>query len=64
MSVIGWLKYQITKDINGANRSNCEKIFQRSFYDHVIRNQDDYMIIAKYIKDNPARWYYDKLYSE
>ncbi len=39
-------------------------IWQRSFHDHIIRNQDDYMEIAKYIKDNPARWYYDKLYNE
>ena len=63
-TVVGWLKYQITKDINDLGESKCEKIFQRSFYDHVIRNQDDYMEIAKYIKDNPARWYYDKLYNE
>ncbi len=63
-TAIGWLKYQITKDINDLKKSKCKKIFQRSFYDHVIRNKDDYMEIAKYIKDNPTRWYYDKLYSE
>jgi len=63
-TAIGWLKYQITKDINDLKKSKCERIFQRSFFDHVIRNQYDYMEISKYIKDNPARWYYDKLYSE
>ena len=41
-----------------------KQIWQRSFYDHVIRNSDDYRECAKYIKDNPARWYYDKLYNE
>lgn len=37
-------------------------IWQRSYYDHVIRNQDDYNMIAKYIEENPLRWEMDKLY--
>ena len=63
-SAIGWLKYQITKDINKTYNSVREKIFQRSFYDHIIRNEDDYCEIYKYIHDNPLRWQFDKLYSE
>ncbi len=41
-----------------------EKLFQTSFYDHVIRGQEDYDEIAKYICENPIRWESDKLYSE
>ena len=42
---------------------NIDFVFQRSFYDHIIRNKKDYDEIVKYIYDNPANWYYDELYS-
>ena len=41
-----------------------KQIWQRSFYDHVIRNRDDYDEVFKYIYENPMRWKYDKLYAE
>ncbi len=41
-----------------------EKLFQTSFYEHIIRNYDDYTEIVKYIYENPMRWQFDKLYSE
>ena len=63
-TIMGWFKYQSTKEINKIRGSAGEKIFQRSFYDHIIRNRDDYNEIARYIYENPSRWYYDELYSE
>ncbi len=41
-----------------------EKIFQSSFYEHVIRGREDYEEISKYIQENPQRWNSDTLYSE
>ena len=41
-----------------------EKVFQTSFYDHVIRGQEDYLEIAEYIANNPKQWELDKLYAE
>ncbi len=41
-----------------------EKLFQTSFYEHVIRGREDYDEIAKYIQENPAKWQLDKLYKE
>ena len=35
-------------------------IWQGRFYDHVIRNRDDYNEHVQYIRENPMRWYYDK----
>ena len=32
------------------------KLWQRSFYDHVIRNETDYLRIWQYIEENPLRW--------
>ena len=42
----------------------AEKIFQTSFYEHIIRGREDYEEIVKYIYKNPTRWYYDELYAE
>ena len=38
-------------------------VWQRGYYNHVIRNQTDYEMIAKYIHENPLRWELDRLYS-
>ena len=59
-NVIGWLKYNITKDVN---LPKGQKLFQRSFYDRVIRNRDEYMEICNYIRLNPDNWETDELYS-
>lgn len=41
-----------------------KQIWQRSFYDHIIRNRDDYNEVYKYIYENPKHWELDKLYSK
>ncbi len=41
-----------------------EKLFQTSFYEHVIRSRDDYEETVKYIHENPARWFNDELFAE
>ena len=59
-TVIGWYKYQVTKQINLVTNANGEKVFQRSYYDHVIRNQQDYDEIWEYIENNPRKWVIQK----
>ena len=36
------------------------KIWQRNYYDHIIRNEQAYERISDYIRDNPKRWNDDK----
>ena len=31
-------------------------IWQKGFYDHIIRNQEDYNEIYQYIENNPEKW--------
>ena len=38
-------------------------IWQKGFYDHVVRSETDYLEIWNYIEGNPSRWTEDKLYS-
>lgn len=55
-NVIGWYKYQVTKQANMLRNISGERLFQRSYYDHVIRNQQDYDEIWQYIENNPRKW--------
>ncbi len=32
------------------------------YYEHIIRNEKDYLTIAEYIENNPLNWIQDKLY--
>ena len=48
-SIVRSIKTLTTKEIG-------EAIFQRSYYDHVIRNQQDYDEIWQYIENNPRTW--------
>ena len=41
-----------------------DKLFQTSFYEHVIRGQKDYDEIAEYIVNNPKQWELDKLFAK
>ena len=38
-------------------------VWQKGFYDHVVRNEKDYREIWNYIEGNPGRWTDDKLYN-
>ena len=47
-----------------VHRDVREKKFQRSYHDHVIRGERDYLKIWEYIDSNPARWKDDCFYME
>ena len=40
------------------------KLFQRSFYDHIIRNRQDHEEISRYIYENPINWEKDELFND
>jgi len=40
------------------------KLWQRNYFEHIIRNEKSYQFIADYIINNPAKWESDKFYSE
>ncbi len=63
-NVIGWLKYNITKQINQVDRKVGNKIFQRSFHDHIIQDERDYLKIWNYIDTNPQKWNNDCFHTE
>jgi hypothetical protein len=48
-NIVRSIKVLVAKEIG-------EPIFQRSYYDHVIRNQQDYDEVWEYIENNPRKW--------
>ena len=65
--VIGAFKSLSTNAyIKGVRNSNWlpfdRRLWQRNYYEHIIRNEVSYYFIAEYIQNNPLRWEEDKLY--
>ena len=38
-----------------------KRIWQRNYYEHIIRNEKEYLKIQEYINNNPLKWKDDKL---
>ena len=56
---------RVVKQLKGfVSKKVGISIWQKSFYDHIIRNREDYEEHLRYIYENPMRWYYDELYTK
>lgn len=40
-----------------------QKLWQRNYYEHVIRSEQSYLDIVEYIRNNPLKWIEDKYYN-
>lgn len=49
-------------DIFKSQNETMGKLWQRNYYEHIIRNEQSYQTIAEYIINNPAKWVDDKFY--
>ena len=59
--IIGQYKMAVTKEIRIYEPN--KNVWQRSYHDHVIRNQAGYEKIWMYIENNPLKWEEDCFYS-
>ena len=57
--VIKSYKHAVTKTIRQEFQTSI-KIWQRSYYDHIIRKEKDLYAIRYYIKHNPLKWASDR----
>jgi REP element-mobilizing transposase RayT len=48
------------KRINALRRTPGAPVWQRNYYEHIIRNDRALKAIRKYIRDNPLRWHLDR----
>lgn len=58
-AIIGNFKSITTRRINQIRRTPGGVVWQRSFYDRIIRSERELAAIRQYIRDNPANWALD-----
>ncbi|HEX6982374.1 MAG TPA: transposase [Balneolaceae bacterium] len=58
--IIGWYKMNVSKRINQIQGTPGEKVWQRNYYEHIIRDDQSLERIRYYIINNPARWEEDQ----
>lgn len=56
-------KSAVSYRINEMRGSAQPPIWQRNYYDHIIRTEKEYEQIKDYIEANPATWMDDGLYA-
>lgn len=57
-----WAGVNIGAGVNPA--PTMGKLWQRNYYEHIIKNEQSYQTISNYIITNPSKWKDDKFYSE
>ena len=59
-AIVGTLKREISKKIRPYLDENFPKVWQRGYYDRIIRNEKEFNAIREYIRMNPVRWDEDR----
>jgi REP element-mobilizing transposase RayT len=59
-TIIRSFKSAVTKGINELNQQPGTKLWQRNYWEHIIRNIDELYIIRHYIICNPFNWQADR----
>ncbi len=67
--IVGWFKTMTTNEyIRGVKQGRFEpfdkRLWQRNYYEHIIRDEQDYYTIAEYIRNNPLKWETDSMNKE
>ena len=47
-----------------TNKENQIQLWQNGYFDHIVRDEEDFLRIWRYIDNNPAAWLEDKYYIE
>lgn len=58
-SVVGAFKAAASRRINELRGTPGARVWQRGYYDHVIRDEADLARVREYIATNPIRWELD-----
>jgi putative transposase len=58
-AVVGGFKSGSAREINVLRRTPGEPAWQRGYYDHVIRDEEDLERARRYIEQNPVCWALD-----
>ena len=62
-AVMGAFKSITTKRANQADAVRGRKVWHTRYYEHAVRNEQDYREIWRYIAENPAKWAEDQYHT-
>lgn len=62
-TIVGAFKASVTRSARQVSLIHEAPLWQRNYYEHIVRNQSDLDRIRNYIAGNPARWTEDALFS-
>jgi len=63
-AIIANYKSVTTRRINKMRHTPGKRVWQRNYWEHIIRTPKSHARIADYILDNPARWEADQLHPD
>lgn len=61
-AIVRGFKSAVTRTINRLPNPPDHPIWQRNYYEHIIRNEESLNMIRSYVATNPAKWAEDKLF--
>jgi REP element-mobilizing transposase RayT len=62
--IVAYYKYQTTKPVNQVRDMHGLHLWQRNYWEHIIRDERGYQRIHEYIENNPALWHEDQLHPD
>ena len=60
--IVGYFKMNTAKRINLLRGCPGAPVWQRNYYEHIIRNDEEHLRIHLYIESNPQNWLTDDEY--
>ena len=63
-AIVRQFKARSTHAINTRHNTRGRPIWQRNYWERIIRSEDEYRALCAYIRENPAQWALDSLYSD
>jgi REP element-mobilizing transposase RayT len=61
-TIVRAFKSAVTMRINQTRQTPGAPVWQRNYYEHMIRDEQSYQNIAAYILNNPRQWEADELF--
>ncbi len=59
--MVAGFKSSVTQRINILRSTPAVSVWQRNYYEHIIRTESELNGIRQYVRDNPKNWGNDEL---
>jgi putative transposase len=61
-AIVGSMKSAASRLAHQQASAESETIWQRGFFERIIRDEPELLLARKYIEDNPSKWEKDPIY--